>query len=255
MTRRSANAGLTKAIFSRREDPLRMDGKSPEGAPGSRPRTAPRRWLGQVRARVWLLALALLLAAVSAGAALALVSRPASDRTANTVSAFGPAATWPPGVKAAPDFSLRAQDGRRISLAALRGRTVLLTFIDPACRNLCPLEARELNGAVQSSPTAQRPAIVSVNVNPWAETAAMLRADREKWALGSDWRWALGSLRELRPVWRSYRIAVADRTRTLAHVVVHDVSHTEATYVIDRSGHVRALFLWPFSGDAVMRTA
>ncbi len=82
----------------------------------------------------------------------------------------------------------------------------------------------------------------------------MLRADRVKWALGSHWHWALGSLRELRPVWRSYRIGVSVRTRRIARVVVHDVSHTEATYVIDRSGHVRALFLWPFSGEAVMRT-
>ena len=241
-----------------------MRGSAADGSGISSARVAPppatrsaAALIGHLRARVWLwlLALALLLIAVSAGAALALVTRPSSDRAARTMSAFGPAATWPPGVKPAPNFSLHDEAGRPISLAALRGRTVLVTFIDPACRNLCPLEARELNGAVQSSPTAQRPAIVSVNVNPWAETAAMLRADREKWALGSDWHWALGSLRELRPVWRSYRIAVAARTRALAHVVVHDVSHTEATYVIDRSGHVRALFLWPFSGDAVMHTA
>jgi protein SCO1 len=232
-----------------------MDPESQLSAPRSRQRAAPRRWLGHVRARVWLLALALLLAAVSAGAALALVSRPSSDRPANAVSAFGPAATWSPGVKAAPDFSLRGEDGRRISLADLRGRTVLLTFIDPACRNLCPLEARELNRAVQSSSATPRPAIVSVNVNPWAETAAMLRTDRAKWALGSHWHWALGSLRELRPVWRRYRIGVSVRTRRIARVVVHEISHTEATYVIDRSGNVRALFLWPFSGDAVLRTA
>jgi protein SCO1/2 len=171
------------------------------------------------------------------------------------VAALGPAATWSSGVKPAPGFSLRGEDGRRVSLAGLRGRTVLLTFIDPACRNLCPLEARELNRAVQSSSTSPRPAIVSVNVNPWAETAAMLRTDRVKWALGDNWHWALGSLRELRPVWRGYRIAVSVRTRKLARVVVHDVSHTEATYVIDRSGHLRALFLWPFSGDAVVRAA
>jgi protein SCO1 len=229
-----------------------MARESPQLAPTSPQRAVPRRWL---RARVWLLALALLLAAISAGAALALVSRPSSDRAANVASAFGPAATWSPGAKAAPDFSLRGEDGRRISLAGLRGRTVLLTFIDPACRNLCPLEARELNSAVQSSQTPQRPEIVSVNVNPWAETPAMLRADRAKWALGSRWHWALGSLRQLRPVWSRYRIAVGVQARKIAHVVVHEVSHTEATYVIDPSGHIRALFLWPFSSAAVMRTA
>jgi protein SCO1/2 len=231
-----------------------MDRESDLSASRSRQSAASPRRLGQVRTRVWLLALVLLLAAVSAGAALALVSRPSSDRAANAVSAFGPAATWSSGVKAAPAFSLRGEDGRRVSLADLQGRTVLLTFIDPACRNLCPLEARDLNRAVQSSSTAQRPAIISVNVNPWAETTAMLQADRVKWALGSDWHWGLGSLRELRRVWRSYRIGVSVRTRKIARVVVHDVSHTEATYVIDRSGHVRALFLWPFSGEAVMRT-
>jgi protein SCO1 len=223
-----------------------MDRESHLSAPRPRQRATPR---------IWLLALALLLVAVSAGAALALVTRPSSDRAASAGSAFGPAATWPPGVRAAPNFSLRGEDGRRVSLAGLRGRTVLLTFIDPACRNLCPLEARDLNHAVQSTTTTPPPTIVSVNVNPWAETASMLRADRVKWALGSHWHWALGSVRELRPVWRSYRIGVSVRTRTIARVVVHDVSHTAATYVIDPSGHVRALFLWPFSGDAVMRTA
>jgi cytochrome oxidase Cu insertion factor (SCO1/SenC/PrrC family) len=233
-----------------------MDRETPQAAHRSGQRATPqRRWLGQVRARVWLLALALLLAAVSAGAALALATRPSSDRAANATSAFGPAATWAPGVKAAPDFSLRSEGGRRISLAALRGRTVLLTFIDPACRNLCPLEAKDLSRAVQSVPNGRSPAIVSVNVNPWAETTAMLHTDRHKWTLGDNWQWALGSLHELRPVWKRYGIDVRVRTRRIAGVVVHDVSHTEATYVIDRSGYVRALFLWPFSADAVMRSA
>ena len=95
-----------------------MDRETPQAAHRSGQRATPqRRWLGQVRARVWLLALALLLAAVSAGAALALATRPSSDRAANATSAFGPAATWAPGVKAAPDFSLRSEGGRRISVA------------------------------------------------------------------------------------------------------------------------------------------
>jgi cytochrome oxidase Cu insertion factor (SCO1/SenC/PrrC family) len=83
----------------------------------------------------------------------------------------------------------------------------------------------------------------------------MLHTDRHKWTLGDNWQWALGSLHELRPVWKRYGIDVRVRTRRIAGVVVHDVSHTEATYVIDRSGYVRALFLWPFSADAVMRSA
>ncbi len=34
----------------------------------------------------------------------------------------------------------------------------------------------------------------------------------------------------------------------IAGVTVHDVSHTEASYVVDSAGNERALFLYPFRG-------
>jgi hypothetical protein len=36
---------------------------------------------------------------------------------------------------------LRDQNSRPVSLAGYRGRPVTVTFIDPLCRNLCPLSA------------------------------------------------------------------------------------------------------------------
>ena len=70
---------------------------------------------------------------------------------------------------------------------------MILSFIDPVCRNLCPLEAKVLNDAVAKLPASSRPAIVAVSVNPWNQTAADLRLDREKWKLSPEWRWALGT--------------------------------------------------------------
>ena len=59
---------------------------------------------------------------------------------------------------AAPGFSLSDQDGRPVSLASLRGKVVLLTFLDPVCTSDCPLIAQEFRAADQmlGSQVAQR---------------------------------------------------------------------------------------------------
>ena len=52
---------------------------------------------------------------------------------------------------------------------------MILAFIDPVCRNLCPLEAKVLNSVPSQLPASSRPAIVAVSVNPWGQAAANLR--------------------------------------------------------------------------------
>jgi cytochrome oxidase Cu insertion factor (SCO1/SenC/PrrC family) len=123
----------------------------------------------------------------------------------------------------------------------------VLTFIDPLCRNYCPLEARVLSEAIGSLPAAERPAVVAVSVNRWGDGRANLRADQHKWHVVPEWRWAVGGPRALAVAWRNDDIGVQVTTKTVAGVTVHEVSHTEASYLIDSSGHERALFLWPFT--------
>jgi protein SCO1/2 len=160
--------------------------------------------------------------------------------------ATGPAATWPAGAKPAPDFRLTDQAGQSVSLARFRGRPVILTFIDPLCRSLCPREAREIDALEAQLPASRRPAIVAVSVNQWANARRNLLTDVRKWKLTPQWHWAVGAPAALERVWRSYQIAVQDSPKTVTGVTVHDVSHTEAAYVIDARGNRRALFLWPF---------
>jgi hypothetical protein len=59
---------------------------------------------------------------------------------------------------------------------------------------------------------------------------------------------------ELGNVWKRYHIGVLDTTKKIAGVTVHSIAHTEAAYVIDAAGYQRAIFLWPYSADAVTRT-
>jgi cytochrome oxidase Cu insertion factor (SCO1/SenC/PrrC family) len=163
-----------------------------------------------------------------------------------------PGITWPAGARRAPDFTLRDQTGREISLRSLRGRPVILAFIDPLCRNLCPLEAKVLNDVPARLSASARPAIVAVSVNPWGQARSNLRLDAVKWSLAPEWRWALGTYAPLARVWKQYAIGVRVRTKTLAEVTVHTVDHTEAAYVIDPAGYERALFVFPYrTGDVV----
>ena len=162
--------------------------------------------------------------------------------------------TWAAGSRRAPDFGLTDQRGNAISLASLRGRPVVVTFIDPLCRNLCPLEAKVLVQATRRVPVAKRPTIVSVSVNPWADTEANFALDRKHWQLGSNWRWAIGPQPRLARVWHNYGIEVQVLTKVVTGVTVRSIAHTEGSYVIDRDGYERALFLYPFNAGDVAKT-
>jgi cytochrome oxidase Cu insertion factor (SCO1/SenC/PrrC family) len=163
-----------------------------------------------------------------------------------------PGVTFAAGTRRAPNFALRDQTGKQFSLRSLRGRTVILSFIDPVCRNLCPLEAKVLNDAIAKLPASSRPVIVAVSVNPWNQTAADLAIDAKKWRLVPEWRWALGRYPQLSRVWRSYAIGVQVQTKTLAGVTVHQVAHTEAAYVVDPAGYERSLFIYPYRSEDVV---
>ena len=196
---------------------------------------------------------AVLLIGIAAGVGLLLVD--SSPRASTTVPVSdGPAATWAAGKLRAPAISLADQNGAPLSLASYRGRPVVITFIDPLCRDFCPLEASHLNDVVRSFPAGSRPAIVAVSVNVYGNARAHLVQDAAKWKLVPQWRWGVGSPAQLASVWKRYHIGVLETSKKIAGVTVHSIIHTEAAYVVDAAGYQRAIFLWPYSADAVTQT-
>jgi cytochrome oxidase Cu insertion factor (SCO1/SenC/PrrC family) len=215
-------------------------------------RSSSRRWR-------WLAWGAVVLVGVLVGSLIVVLQVSRRSATApgvgvGTVGATSPPVSWAAGTRRAPDFRLVDQDGRRVSLAAYQGRPVIGTFIDPLCRNFCPLEAKQLNDLVRSLPSRSRPAILAVSVNVYGDARANLLQDVAKWRLVPQWRWAVGTGRQLARVWRRYQVGVLVTTKRIAGVRVHEISHTEAAYVIDRRGYERALFMWPFRAVDVLAT-
>jgi len=82
----------------------------------------------------------------------------------------------------APAFSLTDQHGRTVTLASLRGKVVLLTFLDPVCTNGCPLEAQEFRAAGQLLGASDRHVeLVAISANPVDYQVGYVQAfDRRK---------------------------------------------------------------------------
>jgi cytochrome oxidase Cu insertion factor (SCO1/SenC/PrrC family) len=205
--------------------------------------------LARARWAVWGLAVL-----IGVGAGIGLIEQRSPGRADSTPILSGPAMTWAAGARRAPPFRLVDQRGKAVSLVAYRGRPLVVTFLDPLCRNYCPIEASRLSAAVRSLPPAARPAVVAVSVNVYGNARRFLLQDMEKWNLGSGWRWGVGSAARLRSVWKRYGIGVRVTTKRITGVAVHNVVHTEAAYVVDGNGFERALLLWPFTAADVKST-
>ena len=120
---------------------------------------------------------------------------------------------------------------------------MVIAFMDSLCHQVCPLEGRTLSQAIGTLPRAARPTLLVVSVDPWGDTRVSTRAAARKWGLTGDWHWLLGTSSELAPVWRAYRIYVR-RARG-------DIVHSDAIYLVDRSGFERAGYIYPFLPGSV----
>lgn len=203
----------------------------------------------------WLFWIAVFALAILAGAVIGLqrLSHQQAAASASPASA-SPQVTWAAGAKRAPEFSLVDQAGKPVSIARFRGRPVIVTFIDPLCRNLCPTEAKVLETVNKQVPASARPVVIAVSVNQWGNARRYLLQDVKKWNLDDNWYWAVGSAPALAKVWRAYQVAVVDAPKTVAGVTVHIISHTELAFVLDPSGYQRAVFVYPFLATDVART-
>jgi cytochrome oxidase Cu insertion factor (SCO1/SenC/PrrC family) len=137
----------------------------------------------------------------------------------------------------AKGFQLIDQHGRTVTLASLRGKVVLLTFLDPVCTSDCPLIAQEFRDAGQLLGAASaKVELVAIVANPVYHQVADTQAfDRqEHLSQVPNWLYLTGTVARLQQVWKDYHIA--------AEILPAGsmIGHGEVTYVIDQNGHVRA---------------
>ena len=111
------------------------------------------------------------------------------------------------------NFTLTSQDGRQVSLSSLRGKVVLLTFLDPVCTTDCPLIAQEMKSAdTLLGAKASDTELVAVVANPTYTSVAYTKAftSEENLAQVPNWLYLTGPLSQLTSIWNAYGITVED---------------------------------------------
>jgi protein SCO1/2 len=139
----------------------------------------------------------------------------------------------------APDFTLTTQDGKPLSLASLRGKVAVATFIYASCTDTCPLLTAKMAGIQKrlGSDFGSRVFFVSVTVDPERDTPEVLgRYARAHGANLGGWAFLTGSPAQIREVSRSYGIFVKKQERG-------DVDHTFLTSIIDQGGMLRVQYM------------
>ncbi len=146
----------------------------------------------------------------------------------------------------APDFQLINQFGQVTSLAQLKGKVVVLTFLYTHCADLCPLYENKIGQAVTElgSPAGDEVVLVAVTVDPERETVEAVREHTSK--LPFDMLYLTGEPEQVKDVWDSYDIYVEKEEG--GPVIKHGhpehegygVIHSMKAVLIDREGFIRA---------------
>lgn len=142
-------------------------------------------------------------------------------------------AALPAGILA-PAFTLQRVGGGDVSLASLRGRPVLLTFLYSRCGAACVLIAQQIRGALDELPPGAAHAVI-VSAAPSSDSVASVRAFLAQVGLSHRAEWLTGSLAKLRSVWRAYRVRPASAGSAA-------FAKYATVLLIDASGHERVLY-------------
>lgn len=164
------------------------------------------------------LALAATFAVIAAGVAV-LASEP--ERDAGPAAGATPrGAVRPPGMRPA-DFRLVDQDGRRTTLADVRGRVAIVTFLYTTCEDTCPIAAQQIRGALDD--LGHDVPVLAFSVDPARDTPERARRFVAEQHMTGRMRFLTGPRAELRRQWRAYGVRPqGDDFEHTAHVVVLD---------------------------------
>ena len=213
--------------------------------------------------RMWIILglVAVLLAGVTAAATYVFVSQ----RNASTGASLRPSGipgniststanlmqlSPVPGVRA-PDFRFTDQHGHTMTLASLRGKIVVLEFMDPHCTDICPIVSQEFVDAYHLlGAQASKVVFAAINVNQFHTTVQDMAAYSTAHRLNTipGWHFFTGPVPALRTAWRDYNVEVEAPNPNA------DIIHTSVVYFIDAKGAERFIAS-PMVNHTANRTA
>jgi protein SCO1/2 len=98
-------------------------------------------------------------------------------------------------------------------MRSLRGRVVLVTFLDTDCKTKCPIVAAAVGAGLRMLQPSDRKRVtpLAITVDPPVDTPRRIRSFlARRHALGLDY--LIGTTRQLRPVWKAFGVLSAVET-------------------------------------------
>jgi protein SCO1/2 len=139
--------------------------------------------------------------------------------------------------KNAPPIDLTDQYGKKIDLAKLKGRSVLVAFLYTHCTDLCPIVAGKVHTAYAQIPQGKRPLFLAVSVDPDHDTPASAAYFNKRHRTTGEIDWLLGSQAELEKVWKAWGVKPEHDAND-----PEEIEHNAEIFAIDPQGQIRALY-------------
>jgi cytochrome oxidase Cu insertion factor (SCO1/SenC/PrrC family) len=136
--------------------------------------------------------------------------------------------------RSAPGFQLTSQSGRPVTLTSLRGKVVVLTFLDPVCPD-CGVIASEMRAADNLlGASAEQVEFVAIAASTMHSGAVFIQAFDRQANLTEvpNWLFLTGTVAQLQRVWNRYEEIVP-------HLMAGMMARSVVTFVIDASGRIR----------------
>jgi protein SCO1/2 len=152
--------------------------------------------------------------------------------------------------RAVPPLALENERGATTSLAAYRGRLIVLAPFLTLCHEVCPLTTaafQTMQRDLDRDGLARRVVFAEVSVDPWRDSPARLRAFAR--LTHTHFPLLTGTVPELARFWHFFGVAYwrtkegkpADTDWLTGKPLTFDVNHTDGLFLIDPRGHERIL--------------
>lgn len=148
-----------------------------------------------------------------------------------------------PVLRELTDFSLTERSGRTLTLADLRGKVTIASFIFTRCGGTCPrmtTAASQVAQKLQQGPMRDRVQLLSVSVDPEFDTPEVLQQYAQAWAADpKQWLFATGPRDAVLQVIRHNFLQAVEATGGSEK---EPIIHSTRFVLIDKQGRIRGLY-------------
>jgi protein SCO1 len=144
-------------------------------------------------------------------------------------------------IQSAPDFTLKTQDGKRLTLADLKGKVCLVSFIFTTCNGSCPATTSRLVGVQQELARRGdlkdgRVQLLSITLDPVRDTPEKLQEYIKLYDIDpTSWTFLTGSADDVNRTIAAWGMWVKPAANG-------QLDHPSRTFLIDKQGRIREIY-------------